>query len=318
MGAPGMSNEQLQEILNFWGYNYSTWSPIEAKVMSECSMYRLCSPNYASMFEYNIAKNAGINNTDMFDDPVVFHVDYGYKPFTPYIKVSPIFGGLYGTNYNDARGLILSGDFSITSITDKWQEYQLQNKNYQLAFDRQIENMEINNKYAKKSEITQAIVGTVSGAMSGATAGAMMGNPGLAIGGAVAGGVASLAGGIADTIINQKLRNEAMDYTKDNFGFALGNIQALPHTLNKVSAINPNFRYFPILEIYDATEEEKNALRQKIAYNGMTVGKINTISAYIREDQTYIKAKLIRLLDVAEDTHIINEIANELYKGVYI
>ena len=77
-------------------------------------------------------------------------------------------------------------------------------------------------------------------------------------------------------------------------------------------------RYFPILEIYDATDDEKNALRQKLLYNGMTVGKINTISAYIQEDKTYIKAQLIRLLDIAEDTHIINEIANELYKGVYI
>ena len=318
MSAPGMTTSQLQELLNFWGYNYSDWDPIDAKVMSECSMYRLCSPNYASMFEYNLAKNAGINNTDITDNPIVFHVDYGYKPFSPYVRVAPIFGGLYGSNYNDARGLILSGDFSITSITDKWQQYQLQNKNYQLAFDRQIENMEVNNAYARKAEITQAIVGTASGAMSGATAGAMMGNPGLAIGGAVAGGVASMVGGVADTIINQKLRNEAINYAKDNFGFALGNIQALPHTINKVSAINPNFRYFPILEIYDATDDEKNALRQKLLYNGMTVGKINTISAYIQEDQTYIKAQLIRLLDIAEDTHIINEIANELYRGVYI
>ena len=320
MGAPGFTLEQFQELLNYWGYNYSDWDPIDAKVMSECSMYRLCSPNYASMFEYNISKNAGINNSNITDDPVVFRVDYGYKPFIPYIRVSPIFGGLYGTNYNDARGLILSGDFSITSTTDKWQQYQLQNKNYQLAFDRQIENMEINKKWGHIQDITNAVAGTVASATAGGHFGRSigLGSPGAMVAGAIGGGVSSAIAGTADVIINQNLRNEAIDYAKDNFGFALGNIQALPHTINKVSTINPNFRYFPILEIYDATEDEKNALRQKVLYNGMTVGRINTISAYLQEEPTYIKAQLIRLEGIADDTHVLNELANEIMKGVYI
>lgn len=306
------------ELMGNWFSNYDTWDPIETKVVSECSMYRLCSPNYASSFEYNIAKNAGINNTSAYTNPYIFHVDYGYKPFNPYIRVAPMFGGLYGTNFNDARGLILSGDFSITAITDKWQEYQLQNKNYQLAFDRQIENMEVQNKYGRIQDIANVITGTAMGAVQGGMTGAMTGNPTAAKAGATAAGVASLVGGIADLNINRNLRNEALDFTKDNFGFALGNIKALPYTLNKVSAINPNFRFFPILEIYDATEEEKNALRQKIKYNGMTVGRINTISAYVQEEPTYIKAQLIRIEGVQEDTHLLNEIANEANKGWYL
>lgn len=321
MTTPNLTPEQLQDlIINKWAYNYNSWTPEEAKVVNECSMYRLCSPNYASTFEYNLAKNGGINSTDITQDPIIFHVDYGYKPYTPYIKVSPIFGGLYGTNYNDARGLILSGDFSITATTDRWQQYQLQNKNYQLAFDRQIENMEVQHKYAKLQDIIGAITEPISRGISGGASGFMLsgGNPILA---GVGAGIGATIGGITGTVeavINQNLRNEALDYTKDQFGFALGNIQALPHTLNKVSAINPNFRYFPILEIYDATEEEKNALKQKLKYNGMTVGRINTIEAYIQEKPTYIKAQLIRMEDIIEDTHVLNEIANELYKGVYI
>jgi hypothetical protein len=229
-----------------------------------------------------------------------------------------MFGGLYGTNFNDARGLILSGDFSITAITDKWQQYQLQNKNYQLAFDRQIENMEVQNKYGRIQDIANLVTGTAMGAVQGGMTGAMTGNQIATGAGAAAAGVASLVGGIADLNINRNLRNEALDFTKDNFGFALGNIKALPHTLNKVSAINPNFRFFPILEIYDATDEEKNALRQKIKYNGMTVGRINTISAYVQEEPTYIKAQLIRIEGVQEDTHVLNEIANEANKGWYL
>lgn len=318
MSAEGVGYPMSHELL--WRKPYKDWDPIDAKVMSECSMYRLCSPNYASQFEYNISKNAGINPTGWMKNSVIFRVDYGYKPFTPYIKVSPIFGGLYGTNYNDARGLVLSGDFSITAITDKWQEYQLQNKNYQLAFDRQIENMEINKKYSHIQDIAMATANTIANTTSGYMVGKNfgLGSSGAGLIGAVSGGVSSAIAGTADVIINQNLRNEAIDFTKDNFGFALGNIQALPNTLNKVSAINPNFRFFPILEIYDATDDEKNALRQKIQYNGMTVGRINTISAYLQNEPTYIKAQLIRLEGIADDTHVLNELANEIMKGVYI
>lgn len=315
-----MVSQSLYNDIGLWFTSFETWNPIDTKIASECSMYRLCSPNYASMFEYNISKNAGINEKNIGDNFTIFHVDYGYKPFTPYVRVAPIFGGLYGTNYNDARGLILSGDFSITSTTDKWQEYQLQNKNYQLAFDRQIENMEVNKKYGHIQDIAGAIAGTIANTTSGYMVGKNfgLGSSGAGLIGGVSGGVSSAIAGTADVIINQNLRNEAIDYTKDNFGFALGNIQALPNTLNKVSAINPNFRYFPILEIYDATDDEKNALRQKIKYNGMTVGRINTISAYLQDEPTYIKAQLIRLEGIADDTHVLNELANEIMKGVYI
>lgn len=81
----------------------------DVKVESECDMYRLCSPNYQGVFEFNAAKNNGIS---------YFDVDCTYLPYNPYIHVSPNFDGLYGKDYDDARGLICSGDFSLARITD--------------------------------------------------------------------------------------------------------------------------------------------------------------------------------------------------------
>lgn len=294
----------------------------DAKTQSECDVYKLCSPNWASEFQFNVAKNNGLN---------YFNIDCEYKPFTPYIHINPDFNGLYGRDFDDARGLILSGDFSLAQIEDKWQTYQTQNKNFQNIFDRQIQNMEIKNKVGRLQDIVGGVAGTGSGVAVGALAGSsIMPGIGSAVG-AIAGGALSLGAGIADYAINEQLRNEAIDYAKDNFGYQLGNIQALPYTLTKVSAFNNNNRIFPVLEYYTCTDTEKDAFKQKIAWNGMTTMVIGKLKDYISntwtstlstgesiESKGYIKGQLIRLTDIQDDYHIVNAISGEIYKGVYI
>ena len=283
----------------------------DPKVENQLDMYRLCSPNYAAMFEFNAAKNGGVN---------YFNVDCHYKPYQPYIHINPDFGNLYGRDFDDPRGLILSGDFSLGSTSDAFKTYELQNKNYQSMFDRQIQNIETQNKYEKIREQVSAVTGIVSGMSSGAVSGAMVsgGNPYAAAAGAVVGGGAALVGGIADRQVNEVLRNEALDYTKDMFGFNLENIKALPNTLTKVSAINPNNKIYPVLEFYTCTDREREAFKNKIKYNGMTVGVIDKISNYLQVEPTYIKGKIIRLEDLEANFYIANVIANEINKGVFI
>lgn len=272
----------------------------DVKVESECDMYRLCSPNYQGVFEFNAAKNNGIS---------YFNVDCTYLPYNPYIHVSPNFDGLYGKDYDDARGLICSGDFSLARITDAWTNYQLQNKNYMASFNRQIQNMEVQNNVARLNDVLGATVGSIAGAVAGSKLGGGLG--------AVAGLGLTAAAGVADYQINEQLRNENMDYTKDMFGYQLGNIKAVPDGLSKTTAYTKNNKYFPFLEFYTCTEEEKNALKNKLKYNGMTVMRIGTINEFLQPEQSYIKGRLIRL-EGDYDNHYVNELSQELYKGVYI
>lgn len=82
-------------------------------------MYRLCSGNYQGVFEFSAAKSYGVTS---------FHIDCTFKPFNPYIHVTPNLGGLYGTNYStfkDARGLICGGDFSLAQLNNAWANYEL-------------------------------------------------------------------------------------------------------------------------------------------------------------------------------------------------
>src|SRR5699024_701342 len=91
------------------------------KIESQTDMYRLCSPNFNGQFEFNAAMNDGVD---------YFNVDCSYKPFNPYIHINPNFKNLYGQDFNDARGLICGGDFSLPQLSSAWANYQLNNKNF--------------------------------------------------------------------------------------------------------------------------------------------------------------------------------------------
>ena len=279
------------------------------KVENQTNLYRLCSPNFNGQFEFNPAMNGGVE---------FFNVDCNYKPFNPYIHLNPNFKNLYGKDFNDARGLICGGDFSLPQLSNAWANYQLNNKNYQNIFDRQIENMEVNNAIQRTKEKISVGLGAIGGIAGGAMAGAKVGGPIGAMAGGVIGGIGSgIVGGI-EMGLNEMQREEALDYTKDQFGYHLGNIQAIPTSLSKTSALTYNNKIFPILEYYTCTQEEKTAFENKLKYNGMTVMRIGTISEFLRTYPTYIKGKLIRLENTGEDFHYVSELANEFNKGVFI
>lgn len=280
------------------------------KIENETTTYRLCSPNYNGLFEFNLAKNGGLDWIE---------VNCSYKPQTPYIQLNPNFKKLYGQNateglsagdYNDQRGLICGGDFSLPSVSDKWADYQMQNKNYQNIFDREVQSMEISNKYQRISDW----MGLTSGTAKAGMAIGSLSNP---VTGGISAGI-NLATGVASNIMSDKLRDEQLNLKKDLFNYNLQNIQALPQSVSKTAAFNINSKYVPFLEKYTCTEEEKNALRDKLRWQGMTVMRTGQIQDYVWGDDTYIEAMPLRLTGLSEDTHTAQAIAQELNMGTYI
>ena len=295
------------------------------KLGNQCDKMRIVSPNYNGIYEFSPAKNKGLQS---------LYISFTYLPYQPFIRIKPQFGGIYspsdGKQFDDATGLICQGDFSISYLSDKWAQYQIQNKNYNNIFDREIKSLELQHRLQREQEDFSIFMGAISGAANAAMVGAAAGSGAMAAGAAAIGGATSLMGGLFDKKVNETLRQEALDYKRDMFGFQLDNIKALPNSITKVTAYNIINNVFPIIEFYTCTKEEKKAVANKIAWNSMTVGRIDSIINFINNswkydvsteevitDQGYIKAKLIRIDGINDDFHLLNAISDELNKGVY-
>lgn len=282
----------------------------EKKLASETELYRFNSPNYSSYFDFNPYMNNGMTKVN---------VDCTYKPYKSYIHMNPDFKGLYGSDFNDCRGLIITSDFSIPQVTDAWQTYQIQNKNYADIFNRTQQHLQIEQKWTEAEAAMNMFTAPLAGGVTGGVAGGMKGGMYGAIAGAVVGTTAGLAGGIADYAKTKELNKEALNYNQDMYNFNLQNIQALPQTLSSISSYDANNKLWPFLETYDCSDVEKEAMRNKLIYNGMKVGRIDTINNFINSTKVnYIKAKLIRNEISDLDYNELNDIGLELDKGVFI
>lgn len=299
------AEEALQIVSLSRSYDY--------KVQNECDKWRLCSPGYTNTYEFSMAKNGGFKG---------FNIQCTYKPFNPLIAINPVYGGLYGQTFNkEQRGLILSGDFSMPRVTDAWIQYQLNNKNYEDIFNRQMVNMDVQQGIQRQEAIWGMIAGTAQGGVSGGVAGGMAGGPVGAAVGATVGTGASLAAGIADIANMRKLQTEQKSYATDMYNYNLGNIKAMPNTLTKTSAFTILNKLVPFLEYYTCTDDEKQAFINKLSYNGMSIGIIGTVGTYIDNiynNHKYIQGSIIHIDIDNEEAHMRNAINDELMRGVRI
>ena len=206
---------------------------------------------------------------------------------------------------------------SLPQLSNAWANYQLQNKTYQEMFDRQIKNMDVQNDINKQNARAQLLLSPITGAAAGAASGAQIGGVPGVVGGLTIGAVGGLATSALDYTNTLKMMEENRQYAIDMYGYNLQNIQAIPTSLTKTSALTYNTRVWPFIEYYTCTEDERTALKDKIKYNGMTIMKVSQLRNYLLGGDNFYKGKLIRL-NSKVDSHMAYEIYNELNKGVYL
>lgn len=280
----------------------------EVKIDNETRFCRLNAPNFSASCDFSIAKNRGVKG---------FVATCTYRPYQPHIQVAPRWDGIYGQYFADGRGLICGGDYSMDIVNDAWTEYQINNKNYQLMFDRQIQTMDLQHDVQRINEKFSVGAGILSATASGAMAGASGGIPGMIAGG-LAGGLTSAAGGLLDIRNNERLRADQRSAAFDMFNYNLGNVQARPTTITKMAALVGNNKIWPFYEIYSATSREVAVLNLQLQYSGMTVGAIGTVKQYIGPSQTFIRGRLIRITGLEHDAEMSQLVADELARGIYI
>lgn len=281
----------------------------DVKIANECVAHRLVSPNYQGEFEFSVAKNEGVDR---------YNVTCTYKPYNPYIHVAPNFKGLYGSEFGDGRGLICNGDFSLGQLTSQFAEYELQNKNYQSIFARQIQSMDAMNKIANQENLVSAVTGTIQGTSSGAMTGGLVGGGAGAVVGGVLGGVTSGIAGYADYSNSIRRQKESRSLAWDNYNYNLQNVKAVPYSLTKCTAMTYDNKIFPFVERYDATDEEKKALLSKLRWDGMTVMAIGTLEDYLQKPGGFVKGEILRLDSLNLPSDLSYAIYDEIRKGAYL
>lgn len=282
--------------------------PVDFKVARETTLYRLCSPTYDSLYDFNPYDNNGLAEMRAY---------MTLKPYNPYLLIQPVFNesGLYGGNYQDNRGLICS-NFSMTRTSDRFLQYELNNANYKQIFSRNIESLNKQKGWAETEALWTGGAATMSGIATGAMGGSKFGIGGAAVGGTVGGTVAGIGANVDRSITSDRAQ-EQIALSSDMHYLNIGNIQALPDALTKVGAFTIRTAKQPFLEVYRATTEEQEALRKYIAEQGMTYGDIDVMQTVIDNTPTngYVSGYAI-YMDADFDAHEFNELNNELQIGV--
>ena len=275
---------------------------------------RIVSPNGNGVWEFVPAKQVYSDGakTD-------FKFNMTCKPYQPFIKVEPSFGRLYGNNYQDARGMICTGDFSLPQVSDAWTTYQIQNKNYEGMFNRQIESLDLQQSIQEKQEIVSAITGTIGAAVQGGTTGALVGG---GVGAAIGAGVGAIASGVGagfDAHYNKQLRADQRGAMIDQFNMQLGNIKAMPNTVTKLGSVLADQPLVPYLEIYDCTDKEKNNFDNYLSLRSYTINRYGKLYDYVKATgRTFLKGIIVKLSGVNDDSHYIAAIADEVNQGFYV
>lgn len=278
----------------------------DIKKESLTTLARIVSPNGNGVWEFVPAKQVYENGATKG-----FSFTMTCMPYQPYIKVEPGFGRLYGNNYKDSRGLICGGDFSMPQINDQWKAYQINNKNYQNMFNRQIESLDLQQKWAQRQDIATAITGTLTGVAAGSVVG----------GGVGAGimGTLSAAGGVLDIYANKQLRADQRSAAIDQHNMQLQNIQALPYGITKIGNFNVEQPKVPYLEIYSCEDTETENLSNYLQLRSYTINRYGKITDYCKpNDTTWIQATAIKFDGISDDAHFAAALADELKQGIYI
>lgn len=280
------------------------------KVSNECDMWRLSAPNASAYFDFSPSMNGGVTLYDVY---------MTCKPLSPYIRVCPQFGGLYGSTFNDYRGLILGGDYSLPIVSDAWVNYQINNKNYDNIFRYNVETLDLEQSIKR----TQLGWGIGTGVLGGAGAGGALGSviaglPGaFAVGGL--GTAASIAGGIADYKLEDKLMKRQKDSMLTMQEYSIGNVKALPNTLAKVGAFHIDSVVVPFVEYYTCTKEERESFKRYLEWYGCKLGQFVKLNDLLdSNERRYVQGSFVRIENIQGDSHMVDAINDEFKGGVYI
>lgn len=294
--------------------------------------YTIISPEQTGRFTFNfydyittVEDNDGINYAVMS-----ILIKTAFKPFAIVSSavIQPQANSLIGITYgSDLRGSQPSSNgFECSLSSNAFEEYKRSNSNYQQIFALQQEELKKQHEVELANDITSTVINTASATTMGAIAGASLGDTGIgnlfgtktagaAVGAATTGATVGAAM-IAQTVMNNQLRDYEEYLQQQNFDLNIGTIKNIPNSVNRISSFNEiilrDFWY--IIEVYECSDYEKEIVDNFINQYGYSIGVFDFVSNYYRNGW-FLRSTLVKS-NYPVNLHIIAE--KELMGGIYL
>ena len=299
----------IAKFLDTDDFEFSTKLDNLININKETDTIKIVSPSRASQFLFKPFNNDGL---------MEFSTKITLKPFSTIIYVRPSTRGLLIRDWDDKDCLIISEDFSLTQVSSEWANYVYQNRNYQNAFEREIQGREFNRDWERKIEQAQAKSDEwTSRNISSQKARTYTGN--LPIISDIAGAIGTsfkdntyMQMAQLDREYNEALYQESLSISKDLFSYQLDNIKSQPTIPSKVTTIDVKFLDGIYLEFYSTNETELLAIKNFYKNNGNRIDAYGTFSKYYG---WFIRGKIIKSLNYTQPE--MDEINRRLNAGIF-
>lgn len=278
-------------------------------INKETDTIKIVSPSRASQYLFRPYDN---------DGNMEFTTKVTLRPYTSTIYVRPSTTGLLMYDWDDKDCLVIEEDFSLTQVNSEWANYVYNNRNYQNAFNRQIQGREFERKWERKLEEAQMKSDEWTARnISAQKAQTYTGN--LPIISGIAGAIGTsvkdegyLQAAATDRAYNEALYQEGINLARDNFQYQIENIQSQPLIPSKVTTIDVKFLDGIYLEYYSTNETEKLAIEGFYKYNGNRIDAYSTFASYWG---WFVRGKIIKSEHYTQPE--IDELNRRLSMGIF-
>lgn len=280
-------------------------------INKETDTIKIVSPSRASQYLFRPYDNNG---------NMEFTTKVTLKPYTSTIYIRPSTQGLLITDWDDKDCLMIEEDFSLTQVNSEWANYVYNNRNYQNAFNRQIQGREFERSWEKRVEAAQMKSDEWTARnLSAQKTQTYTGNIPILSG--IAGAASMLINGpdqdymraaATDRAYNQALYEEGISIARDNFQYQIDNIQSQPLIPSKVTTLDVKFLDGVYLEYYSTNPTELTAIDNFYKYNGNRIDCYGTFASYWG---WFVRGKIIKSNNYTQPE--IDEINRRLSMGIF-
>lgn len=256
---------------------YNTVLPNRTNINKETDSIVIVSPSRKSQFKFSPY------NTD---GRMIFDTKITIRPSQSIIYVRPTTQGLLLQDWDDKECLIIQEDFSLTQVGSAWTEYVYNNRNFQNAFNLQMETKEFERSWERRIEQEQAKSDTWTARnISAQKASTYTGNIPVISNIASAFGTAFqdttyMQMAQLDREYNEALYQKSMEVARTQFSYQIENIKSQPLIPNTITVIDIKMLDGIYLEFYSTNFTEKQSIENYYKYNGNRIENYGNFDAY--------------------------------------